>query len=119
MGELWLEGDDDWRIYAPTEPGPQAYNPGGEVAFWQSTDQGKTWKRIQQLTLGSERNHTYVRRVLNAHPDFVALWADGHGRRPSESRLYFCDLQGNVFMLPPEMEADSGPPIRVNSQVER
>jgi hypothetical protein len=65
----------------------------------------------KQLTQNSRYNHTYARRPVNAHPDFYALWADGHGRQPSESRLYFCDREGNVFMLPPEMDADMMSPI--------
>jgi hypothetical protein len=109
MGSLWLEGDT-WRIIAPTETGPQPYNPGGEVAIWVSADRGKTWHKQKQLTSGSPRNHTYVRRPVNAHPDFYALWADGHGRQPSLSRLYFCDREGNVHVLPREMEADSAVP---------
>jgi hypothetical protein len=61
---------------------------------------------VRQLTTGSERNHTYARRPVNAHPDFYAIWADGHGRRPSESTLYFCDSEGNVYALPREMKKD-------------
>ena len=86
MGELWLQADDDWRVIGPTADGPQAYNPGGEVVMWQSRDQGATWTEQRQLTHDSPKNHTYVRRVLNAHPDFIAIWADGHGRKPSDSR---------------------------------
>lgn len=109
MGSLWIE-DDVWRIIAPTETGPQPYNPGGEVAMWLSDDQGKTWRKHKQLTAGSERNHTYVRRPVNAHPDFYALWADGHGRKPSPSLLYFCNREGTVFVLPRTMEGPSAKP---------
>ena len=105
MGELWMYAPNDWRIIAPTEVGPQPFNPGGEVAMWQSRDQGGSWQKICQLTSGSQRNHTYVRRALDAHPDFVALWADGHGRQPSESRLYFSDDRGTVFQLPEVMNS--------------
>lgn len=113
FGELQLVSADDWRIIGPTEPGPQPYNPGGEVAMWASTDQGTSWTLRRRMTTASPMNHTYVRRVLNAHPDFVALWADGHGRRPSESRLYFADSAGNVFRLPDSVTSDSEPPIPV------
>ena len=110
MGSLYLETGGTWRIIGPTETGPQPYNPGGEVAMWASTDQGKSWRKVRQLTRDSERNHTYVRRPVNAHPDFYGLWADGHGRQPSESQLYFCDKQGNVYLLPREMSSDFARP---------
>ena len=32
--------------------------------------------------------------------------ADGHGRQPSESRLYISDKNGNVTMLPQVMDAE-------------
>jgi len=109
-GSLYVERDDLWRIIGPTQPGPQAYNTGGEVAMWTSSDQGKTWQMVKQLTHDSELNHTYCRKPVNAHPDFYALWADGHGRQPSTSRLYFCDKEGNVRMLPPVMEGEFAKP---------
>jgi len=110
MGSLWIEADGTWNVIGPTETGPQPYNPGGEVAYWTSSDRGRTWRKLKQLTRGSERNHTYVRRPINAHPDFYALWADGHGRQPSISNLYFCDREGTVRMLPREMASDSVEP---------
>ena len=112
MGSLYLEADGTWRLIGPTQLGPQPFNPGGEVAMWTSNDQGRTWKMARQLTSGSQRNHTYVRRPVHAHPDFYALWADGHARKPSESRLYFCNKAGDVFVLPAQMEADSAKPER-------
>ncbi len=114
MGELWLLGADDWRIIGPTESGPQPFNPGGELAMWTSRDRGATWTKTRQMTRGSLMNHTYVRSVLNANPAFIALWADGHGRKPSESRLHFCDSQGSVFQLPFVMKSDNAAPIPVN-----
>ena len=74
--------------------------------MWTSLDEGATWTKVRQLTRNSPRNHTYVRRPLNAHPDFYALWADGHARQPSESYLYFCDRDGNVRRLPREMDQE-------------
>lgn len=109
FGELWLRNENDWRLIAPTETGPQAFNPGGEIASWASQDQGATWNKRKQLTSGSLRNHTYVRNVLNAHPDFVSIWADGHGREPSESRLFFSDAEGTVFQFPPQMNESATP----------
>ncbi|MCA9062869.1 MAG: BNR-4 repeat-containing protein [Planctomycetaceae bacterium] len=114
MGELWLMSENDWRVIGPTASGPQPYNPGGEVTMWQTTDQGQTWKLVRQMTDNSPRNHTYVRRVLNAHPDFIGIWADGHGRQPSESRLYITNINGDVFQLPTMMANDAEPlqPLR-------
>ena len=78
--------------------------------MWVSADQGATWKKKKQLTFGSKRNHTYVRNVKDAHLDFVSLWADGHGRQPSDSRLFFSDVCGNVFELPQQMDGTSATP---------
>lgn len=111
MGSLWIESDGTWHVIAPTETGPQPYNPGGEVAWWTSTDRGATWRRVAQLTSNSPRNHTYVRRPIKAHPDFFALWADGHGRQPSLSQLCFCDRNGQVRVLPRAMETSSVKPL--------
>ena len=110
-GSLYVERDDLWRIIGPTQPGPQRYNTGGEVAMWTSADQGRTWKMIRQLTRRSKHNHTYCRKTVNAHPDFYAFWADGHGRKPSASRLFFCNQRGDVWMLPPTIKGDSAKPI--------
>jgi len=116
MGSLYIEPDGAWRIIGPTEPGPQPYNPGGEVALWLSRDQGATWTKQKQLTRASEYNHTYVRRPLHAQADFYAFWADGHARRPSDSRLYFTDQTGRVFRLPFEMKEEFARPTPVNSE---
>ena len=50
-----------------------------------------------------------------AHPDFYALWADGHGREPSVSSLYFSDREGNVWRLPEHMDGDTAAPENVTS----
>jgi len=113
-GCIHTEPNGAWRVIGPTETGPQRYNPGGEVAMWCSTDRGETWTKTGQLTQNSIFNHTYVRRPVNAHPGFYAFWADGHGRRPSESRFYFCDRSGQrVFRLPYTMDKDRAKPERV------
>ncbi len=93
MGQLWVEGTR-WRILAPTEAGPQRWGTGGEVALWESSDSGKTWAKVKQVTEHSTYNHSYVRRPLNAHPDFYAFWADGNPDHFSPSRLYFTDHDG-------------------------
>lgn len=110
-GSLYIEPDGTWRLIAPTTPGPQPYNPGGEMVIWTSTDEGQTWQRMKQLTRNSPRNHTYARRPLNAHPDFYALWADGHGRQPSESSLFFTNQRGDhVWRLPAQMSGEFARP---------
>ena len=110
-GSLYVEGDRKWRIIGPTEPGPQPFNPGGEVAVWTSNDGGATWSKSRQVTQNSRYNHTHVRRPLNAHPDFYAFWADGDTRQPSESQFYFCDQSGkHVFRMPVHMDGDWASP---------
>jgi|YelNatPaOPRAMG01_1025707.scaffolds.fasta_scaffold09489_1 hypothetical protein len=113
-GSLYIEADGTWRIIAPTQTGPQPYNPGGEMVMWTSSDEGLTWKLQKQLTRNSPRNHTYARRPVNAHPDFYALWADGHARQPSESFLYFTNQRGDrVWRLPEKMTTEFAKPIPV------
>ena len=78
--------------------------------MWETRNKGKTWKKLNVLTENSKYNHTYARRPINVHPDFYAFWADGHGRQPSESRLYFCDHKGNVYQLPQKMDGEFARP---------
>jgi hypothetical protein len=114
-GNLFIGEEGIWRVIGPTETGPQPFNPGGEIAVWLSSDQGKTWNKKRQLTADSEFNHTYARPPVNAHPGFCAFWADGHGRQPSISRLYFYDCKNDtVYRLPYEMEGDMEKPEAVS-----
>lgn len=115
-GSIYIEAPDLWRIIGPSQDGPQAFNPGGELAMWTSGDQGKSWKLARKMTSGSEYNHTYVRRPVNASPEFYGFWADGHGRKPSDSRLYFCNQAGDVFRLPVTMSGDSAKPEKVAAE---
>ena len=120
VGCLHVEADGTWRIIGPTESGPQPYNPGGEVAIWTSNDQGRTWHMVRQITANSQYNHTYVRRPVNAHPEFYAMWADGDARRPSESRLYFADKTGeHVWRLPAKMTEELAKPEAVLKEGDR
>jgi hypothetical protein len=113
-GSLYLEEDGTWRIIAPTEAGPQPYNPGGEMAVWTSGDQGATWSKARPLTHGSLLNHNFARRPVDAHDGFYALWADGHGRQPSPSSLYFCTRAGAVYRLPTRMTEEFATPEKVD-----
>ncbi len=111
MGSLYIEADGRWRIIAPTEPGPQLHGTGGEVAMWVSDDQGLTWEKTRDITRNSPRNHGYVRRPANAHPDFYGFWTDGNPDTMSESRLYFTDQSGaQTWCLPYTMEGDFAEP---------
>ena len=116
-GALYIEDDGMWRVIGPTEPGPQLWRSGGEVAVWTSNDQGATWKKAQQITHGSAHNHCYVRRVLDAHPEFYGLWADGHGHdKSAPCRLYFCNKAGEVRRLPQAMSGEFAPPEKVEQK---
>jgi hypothetical protein len=115
FGSIYIGEGGLIRVVGPTETGPQAYNPGGEMAIWRSEDYGETWKKDIQLTSGSGMNHTYARRPLGAREDFLALWADGDGREPSTSRLYFLDgTKGQVRQLPFEMVNARAVPVVVD-----
>ena len=106
MGSLYIE-KNVWKIIGPTEPGPQKYGTGGEIALWTSKDEGVTWERIRTLTEKSIRNHSYVRRPVNAHKEFYSFWADGDADKFSESHLYFSNKKGTrVIDLPYSMSLD-------------
>lgn len=109
-GSLYIEPDGTWRVIATTDPGPQAYGTGGDVVLWESKNRGETWARLRSVMKNSERNQNYPRRPMNAHPGFYALWADGDAFKPSESRLYFCTRDGDVFRLPATMDTEFAKP---------
>ena len=110
MGSLYIE-EDQWRIVAPTEPGPQFHGTGGEMALWLSSDEGQTWTKDRDITRNSPLNHTYARRPVNAHPDFWALWSDGNPDEMSPAHLYFTNRAGDqVWRLPYEMNMDFSEP---------
>ena len=90
----------DLRILAATGRGPQAWNPGGEIEAWRSSDGGKNWRLEKQVTRLSRCNMNYPRTPFDFHPDFTAFWTDGDGREISESHLYFCDDALNVHEMP-------------------
>ena len=104
-----------WIIVGPTETGPQPYNTGGRMALWVSADKGLTWRKEGTAAATNECNHSYARRPLNAAPGFFAFWADGHGRKPSPSSLYFLERPANsVRRLPRNMTEDRGEPETVD-----
>jgi hypothetical protein len=110
MGSLYIE-KDCWKIIGPTDPGPQYYGAGGEIAIWISKNEGQTWEKTHSVTQNSVRNNSYVRRPLNANDEFYAFWADGDADKLSESHLYFSDKNGkNVHELPYNMTNDFAEP---------
>lgn len=116
MGPLWIESDGTWRIAGPTEPGPQRWGTGGEIALWISHDEGISWAKVRDVTRGSPRNHTYVRNVIGAEPDSpcAMLWADGHTDKLSVSCIYFANREGTVVRrLPYDMEGEFAVPATV------
>ena len=116
MGSLYIE-KDRWQIIGPTEPGPQRYGTGGEMAIWTSDDEGTTWKRSVQLTSGSIRNHSYSRRPQHANEAFYSFWADGNADKFSESKLYFCNKDGTkLYLLPYDMKNDFEKPVVLKSK---
>jgi hypothetical protein len=60
-GPLYVESDTTWRVIAPTQSGPQPYNPGGEIAMWLTEDAGDNWRMFRQMTKESEFNHVSSR----------------------------------------------------------
>ncbi len=115
FAELYIDGEKDWRIIGASETGPQPYNPGGEIAAWISHDAGETWTLEKKLTSHSARNQNYPRQPLNVAPGFYAFWADGDGRKPSISRIYFCDRNLNVYLMPLSFEGEFAKPIPYTS----
>jgi hypothetical protein len=113
MGSLYID-KNNWQIIGPTEPGPQRYGTGGEMALWVSKDNGQSWKKQRNITQNSFRNHSYARRPVNAHPGFYAFWADGNADKFSESQLYFTNKKGNkVWTLPYNMNQDYEKPKKL------
>lgn len=112
MGSLYILGDN-WKIVGPTEPGPQEWGVGGELAVWRSKNKGEKWKLVKKLTRKSEQSHAYVRRPVNFKAPFCFLWADGDSHEFSKSELYFGDFKGNIWKLPYEMSQDFAKPEKV------
>jgi hypothetical protein len=110
-GCLWVDAKKQWRLLAPTEPGPFPYYTGGEMVPWMSVDQGRNWTAAKPLTTSTDRHQCFPRRPVGAQPGFAAFWADGDPRQTSESSLYFTDESAQtVWRLPAVMDSDSAAP---------
>ena len=115
MGSLFIDGSN-WTVVAPLINEPQKWGVGGEIVILNSADNGNTWKESKQITRGSERNHGYVRRVINGKAPFHFMWADGHPHEFSISKLYIGDLKGKVWELPYTMVKDWEKPARLKKR---
>lgn len=112
MGSLFIT-DQYWRVVGPTEIGPQEWGTGGELAIWQSKNEGKTWKKIKDITDNSVLNHCYVRRPVHYKSPFCFFWATGDPDKLSISELYFGDFDGHIWKLPYHMTKDDQTPVKV------
>jgi len=113
MGSLYIN-DNEWKIIGTTEPGPQKYGTGGEIAIWISRNEGINWEKVSILTDNSINNNSFVRRPVNENRDFYALWTDGNADRISPSRLYFTNEKCNrIWVLPSEMKRSIERPVRI------
>lgn len=113
MGPLYISGEE-WRVIAPTEPGPHKNVTGGEMVLWISKDEGVNWTRVKQITQDSRFDNSYARRPVSAHKEFYSYWADGDAEKMSESRLYFTDHDcKKVWVLPYDMSKNSARPKRI------
>ncbi len=96
-------------------------HPDAKAADYDHATTGKVRKPMlvldkQTTDARSPYNHTYARRPLPVHLEFYSFWADGHGRQPSESSLYFCKKDGTVFRLPQKMEEEFAFPEPVQTK---
>lgn len=113
MGSLYIS-DKEWKIVAPTAPGPQKWGVGGEVEIWASKNNGAKWHKTKIVTQQSIFNNAYVRRPLNFKAPFCFFWSDGDAHNFSKSQLYFGDFRGNVWQLPYEMKSDYEKLVRIH-----
>jgi hypothetical protein len=98
-GSLYIEGDV-WTVVGAFLQGPQRDATGGRIGIWRSTDQGRHWREVRRLDHAGPRNDTYVRRPLNANPQFWSFWADGDAEKKSGVDIFFADRAGKRFRLP-------------------
>lgn len=110
-GSLYIT-DSLWQIVGPTDPGPQKFAAGGEIAIWTTVNKGKSWEKSRIVTQNSNFNNTYVRRPLFAKEPFSFFWANGNPDHFSPSELFFGDFKGNVWRLPYDMKKEEERPAK-------
>jgi hypothetical protein len=123
-GCLIVDGDI-WRVIGPSgapsvfpdENPMRFWGQGGEIEAWESGDQGVTWKKTNDTTKNSPRNHGYVRRVWGGKDPFSVFWGDGNPDKIGPSHLYFGSADGTrVWELPYDMAGDSAKPVEVTGR---
>lgn len=115
-GSLYIS-EERWLIIGPLGKGPQSWGTGGEIEMWESRNEGKTWKKIRQITVNSSGNHTFARRPVNATDPFFVFWADGNADEMSKSVLYFGESSGGRYWkLPYTMKGNFARPEEVDVQ---
>lgn len=72
MGSLYVD-QHYWWVIAPTAPGPQPWSVGGEMVIWETSNDGKSWHQVMQVTSESRFSHSYLRRPEHAHRDFYGF----------------------------------------------
>jgi hypothetical protein len=112
-GSLHIK-DNEWRIIGPTEPGPQKYCTGGDIALWVSRNDGADWVKELDVTQSSFNNNSFVQHPLNPQKEFFAFWADGNTEELSKSNLYFTNEKcRKVWVLPYKMNKNFQKPVRI------
>ncbi len=114
-GCLHITKEYQFRLIAPTLPGPQPDLPGGDILMWISDDQGRSWGRYL-LTADKQFNHQDARRPFEASDDLYVFWASGDMEKGGHGRIFYCNKRGAVFLLPEVMDGPTAKPIEVPVQ---
>jgi len=87
-GALVLYARNDYRMFGPAQI-VQENVEGGEIMEWRSSDSGRTWQPVTQLTSESQYSHNHVKTVLNQKQGdgrFRVFWSYGDGRTPPKTK---------------------------------
>ncbi|MCX8038598.1 MAG: BNR repeat-containing protein [Candidatus Sumerlaeia bacterium] len=102
QGTALVKGVNHYRVYVPTGQ----WN-GGEIFEFETTDGGRTWKHIRQLTRNSPVPNNSPQTVENAAPELQIFW--GSGERGAEGKLYAWGEAGTLAEQPDPVIAPAQP----------